>query len=99
TSFSRDWSSDVCSSDLRFVQQGRAGSGVGWDTIARIRDRWKKPLLVKGILHPADAERAAALGLDGAVVSNHGGRQFDAAPAPIRSEERRVGQEGSGRHV
>ncbi|MEO3386796.1 alpha-hydroxy acid oxidase [Mesorhizobium sp. CAU 1741] len=67
----------------RFVQQGRAGSGITWDVIARIRERWKKPLMVKGILHPADAERAASLGLDGIVVSNHGGRQFDAAPAPI----------------
>jgi len=67
----------------RFVQQGRAGSGVTWDVIARIRERWKKPLLVKGILHPRDAERAKALGVDGIVVSNHGGRQFDAAPATI----------------
>ena len=67
----------------RFVQQGRAGSGVTWEVLARIRDRWKKPLLAKGILHPQDAERAAELGLDGIVVSNHGGRQFDAAPATI----------------
>ncbi len=67
----------------RFVQQGRAGSGVTWEVIARIRERWRKPLLVKGVLHPHDAERAKALGLDGIVVSNHGGRQFDAAPAAI----------------
>lgn len=40
-------------------------------------------MMVKGILHPADAERAVSLGIDGILVSNHGGRQFDAAPASI----------------
>jgi (S)-mandelate dehydrogenase len=40
-------------------------------------------LVVKGVLHPEDAEKAAALGLDGIVVSNHGGRQIDALPGPI----------------
>jgi L-lactate dehydrogenase (cytochrome) len=40
-------------------------------------------LIVKGILHPHDAERAVALGVDGLVVSNHGGRQVEVLPAPI----------------
>lgn len=66
----------------RFVQQNVRG-GFSWDAIARLRDHWKKPLMVKGILHPGDAERAVSLGLDGVLVSNHGGRQFDAAPATI----------------
>jgi L-lactate dehydrogenase (cytochrome) len=66
-----------------FVKTARAASAVTWDTLARIRDRWPRAMVVKGILHPADAEKALALGLDGLVVSNHGGRQFDAAPAPI----------------
>jgi L-lactate dehydrogenase (cytochrome) len=39
--------------------------------------------LVKGVLHPEDAEKSLALGLDGIVVSNHGGRQIEALPAPI----------------
>jgi L-lactate dehydrogenase (cytochrome) len=66
-----------------FVKGARSGSGLTWDTLARIRERWPRALVVKGILHPADAEKALALGCDGVVVSNHGGRQFDASPASI----------------
>jgi L-lactate dehydrogenase (cytochrome) len=54
-----------------------------WDEVARYRDRWKRPLVVKGIMHPSDAEKAVALGVDGIVVSNHGGRQIEALPAAI----------------
>jgi len=54
-----------------------------WDELARLRDRWKRAFVVKGILHPVDAERAVALGADGVIVSNHGGRLFDGAPATI----------------
>ena len=54
-----------------------------WDEVARYRERWKRPLVLKGILHPDDAERAVALGVDGIVVSNHGGRQVEALPAAI----------------
>ena len=54
-----------------------------WDEVARYRDRWKRPLVVKGILHPQDAERAVALGVDGILVSNHGGRQVEALPPSI----------------
>jgi isopentenyl diphosphate isomerase/L-lactate dehydrogenase-like FMN-dependent dehydrogenase len=54
-----------------------------WDEVARYRDRWKRPLVLKGILHPDDAETAVALGVDGIVVSNHGGRQVEALPAAI----------------
>ena len=64
-------------------QQREGGGAFTWDEVARYRDKWKKPLLVKGVLHPADAEKAAALGLDGIVVSNHGGRQIEALPAPV----------------
>ena len=64
-------------------QQREGGGAFQWDEVARYRDTWKKPLLVKGVLHPEDAEKAASLGLDGIVVSNHGGRQIDALPAPI----------------
>jgi L-lactate dehydrogenase (cytochrome) len=59
------------------------GGAFTWDEIARFRDKWKKPLVLKGIMHPADAERAIALGVDGIWVSNHGGRQIEALPAPI----------------
>jgi (S)-mandelate dehydrogenase len=58
-------------------------TGLDWDALARLRDRWPQRLLLKGVLHPADAEKAIALGLDGLVVSNHGGRQLDGVPASI----------------
>jgi L-lactate dehydrogenase (cytochrome) len=48
-----------------------------------MRDAWPRALVVKGVMHPADAERAIAVGCDGVMVSNHGGRQSDAAPAAI----------------
>lgn len=63
-----------------FVQK-HVGGGFSWDALARLRDRWPRAMMLKGVLHPEDAERAASLGIDGVVVSNHGGRQFDAAPA------------------
>jgi (S)-mandelate dehydrogenase len=59
------------------------GGAFTWEEVARYRDRWKKPLLLKGILHPKDTEKAVSLGIDGIVVSNHGGRQVDALPASI----------------
>lgn len=49
---------------------------LSWDDVAWIRDRWQGALYLKGILHPEDAEKAARLGFDGIVVSNHGGRQL-----------------------
>jgi (S)-mandelate dehydrogenase len=59
------------------------GGGFTWQEIARFRDRWKRPLVLKGIMHPLDAERAVALGVDGIWVSNHGGRQIEALPPSI----------------
>ena len=56
---------------------------ICWDDIAWIREHWRGTLLLKGVLSVADAERAAALGCDGIVVSNHGGRQLDYCVAPI----------------
>jgi L-lactate dehydrogenase (cytochrome) len=63
--------------------QNQSRGAFTWEEVARYRDRWKRPLVVKGIMHPADAERAVALGIDGVVVSNHGGRQIEALPASI----------------
>jgi L-lactate dehydrogenase (cytochrome) len=62
---------------IRFARS-EMGGAFSWDEIARYRDQWKGPLLVKGILHPADAEKAVSLGVDGIWVSNHGGRQIEA---------------------
>jgi L-lactate dehydrogenase (cytochrome) len=67
---------------IRFARQ-HVGGAFSWDEIARYREKWQGPLLLKGILHPADAERAVSLGVDGIWVSNHGGRQIEALVAPI----------------
>lgn len=58
---------------------------VDTDKIAAIRDRWKGKLVVKGIVSEEDAERAINLGVDGIIVSNHGGRQIDAGESSIKS--------------
>ena len=56
-----------------------------WDDLARIRDRWPRRLVVKGVQHPQDADRLAAMGIDAVWVSNHGGRQLDGAVSAIES--------------
>ncbi|MGY4353028.1 (S)-mandelate dehydrogenase [Bradyrhizobium sp. GM7.3] len=58
--------------------------GLSWDHIRRLRDTWKGNFVVKGILRPDDAILAAKMGADGIVVSDHGGRRFDSAVAPIQ---------------
>jgi L-lactate dehydrogenase (cytochrome) len=50
-----------------------------WDDLAWLREHWAGPIVLKGIQHPDDARRAAAAGMDGVIVSNHGGRQVDGA--------------------
>jgi L-lactate dehydrogenase (cytochrome) len=69
-------------STAQFMQVRASGSHT-WDELARLRDRWKRAFVVKGVLHPADAERLVSLGADGLIVSNHGGRHFDGAPASV----------------
>jgi L-lactate dehydrogenase (cytochrome) len=59
------------------------GGAFTWEEVAKYRDRWKGTLVLKGILHPQDAEKAVSLGADGIIVSNHGGRQIEALPASI----------------
>lgn len=62
------------------VQKTLITPGFTWDDLKRLRDRWRRPLLVKGVLHPEDALRCAEIGCDGIVVSNHGGRQVAFGP-------------------
>jgi lactate 2-monooxygenase len=62
----------------RFVQTYSRPS-LSWDDLGFLRERTRLPILLKGILHPADAEAAVAHGMAGIVVSNHGGRQVDGA--------------------
>lgn len=54
-----------------------------WDNIESLRARTKLPIVLKGVLHPDDARHAADIGVDGIVVSNHGGRQVDGAIASL----------------
>ncbi|WP_320672880.1 alpha-hydroxy-acid oxidizing protein [Patulibacter defluvii] len=56
---------------------------MSWDDLAALRSETGLPLLVKGVLHPDDARRAVELGIDGIVVSNHGGRQVDGSAAAL----------------
>lgn len=56
---------------------------LSWADLSRIRERWHGNLVIKGILHVDDARRAAALGADGIILSNHGGRQLDGAVEPL----------------
>jgi (S)-mandelate dehydrogenase len=54
-----------------------------WEHLAWLRELWKGPLLLKGVLHAEDARRALDHGADGVIVSNHGGRQLDASPSAV----------------
>ncbi|MGE5450563.1 MAG: alpha-hydroxy acid oxidase [Acidobacteriota bacterium] len=66
---------DLFSSQIPFTQT--------WRDLARLRQIWPGHLIVKGILHEADARQAVEAGADGLIVSNHGGRVLDGAPSPL----------------
>ncbi|MPS26281.1 MAG: alpha-hydroxy-acid oxidizing protein [Alcaligenaceae bacterium] len=68
----------------RVMRDFTARDHLNWEHVARIRRRWQGHLVLKGILHPADAARAREQGVDGIIVSNHGGRQLDGAVSPLR---------------
>jgi (S)-mandelate dehydrogenase len=59
------------------------GPTITWQDIDWLRSLWKGKLLIRGVLSVRDAERAASLGCDGIVLTNHGGRQLDSCVAPI----------------
>ncbi|HEX4975033.1 MAG TPA: alpha-hydroxy acid oxidase [Pseudomonadales bacterium] len=67
------------------VFNGWMAQAPSWTDFEWLRQQLPCPLLVKGILHPADAERAISIGCDGVVVSNHGGRVLEAAPPAIEA--------------
>jgi L-lactate dehydrogenase (cytochrome) len=58
---------------------------VTWEDLAWVREHWNGRLVVKGVLDPEDARRAADSGVDGIIVSNHGGRQLDSVPSTARA--------------
>ncbi|MGI2036070.1 alpha-hydroxy acid oxidase [Rhizobium panacihumi] len=57
---------------------------LDWSHLEQIRSRWSGNLVVKGIMHPDDAVRAADAGVDGIILSNHGGRQLDGTASPLK---------------
>ena len=61
----------------------KSTNSLSWDDIRRLRDLWPGKLLIKGVMRGDDAAQAMEHGLDGVVVSNHGGRNLDSAVAPI----------------
>jgi L-lactate dehydrogenase (cytochrome)/(S)-mandelate dehydrogenase len=73
-------------SKAEVIQFGRTQTPAAaqtWKDLERYRKLFPRTLIVKGILNPADALRAAEIGCDGIIVSNHGGRQLDQAPASL----------------
>ncbi len=67
------------------VFDGIMASAPSWDDIAWLKSLTRLPLILKGITHPADARQAAQLGVDGLIVSNHGGRSLDTLPASLEA--------------
>jgi isopentenyl diphosphate isomerase/L-lactate dehydrogenase-like FMN-dependent dehydrogenase len=75
-------------SDLRTIAQRMPSlldPSLSWRDVDELRRVWSGPLLLKGILHAGDAKEALARGLDGIIVSNHGGRQLDGAVAAVEA--------------
>jgi L-lactate dehydrogenase (cytochrome)/(S)-mandelate dehydrogenase len=69
--------------DLTAFYAGEVPTRHGWSMVERLRAQWPGNLVLKGILRPDDAKRAVQSGVNGVIVSNHGGRQLDRSVAPI----------------
>lgn len=69
--------------ELSRFTEAQLAQALSWDTAQWLRELWPGKLLIKGVLRADDAKRAAEAGFDGIIVSNHGGRQLDQAPAAI----------------
>jgi isopentenyl diphosphate isomerase/L-lactate dehydrogenase-like FMN-dependent dehydrogenase len=67
------------------VADALANSVVTWNDLAWLREAWKGPIVVKGVLIGDDARRSVDAGAAGVIVSNHGGRQLDGVPATLRA--------------
>jgi L-lactate dehydrogenase (cytochrome) len=68
---------------MKWVNEELTNPGARWDELQWLRRLWPGPMVIKGIMTPADARLAVAEGADAVVVSNHGGRQLDHTPATI----------------
>ncbi|NYZ15832.1 alpha-hydroxy-acid oxidizing protein [Azospirillum sp. RWY-5-1] len=71
------------STSLLAFMEAQLDPSVTWDDVREVRRLWRGPLVVKGLLSPADVDRALAVGADGVLVSSHGGRQLGAAVPPL----------------
>lgn len=78
-----------------FVMEAHLKRDIGWDDVRWLRSVWKKPIILKGIQSVEDARLAAEHGIDGIVISNHGGRQLDGAPSPMQILEHAAQEVGS----
>jgi (S)-mandelate dehydrogenase len=79
-----DWPvANVGTQTLAAMAASQFDAALDWETLRRLRDAWPRKLLLKGVLTADDTEKALALGADGVVVSNHGGRQLDCTVAPL----------------
>ncbi|MES2825585.1 MAG: alpha-hydroxy acid oxidase [Pseudomonadota bacterium] len=68
---------------FRDLMSLQTGGDLDWNVILKIRQEWKGKLVLKGVLSAFDAMHAQKLGVDAVIISNHGGRQLNSAPAPI----------------
>lgn len=76
-------------------QRKHVRDALDWDDIAWLRDQWQGKLLLKGVLSPQDARIAAQTGIDGIIVSNHGGRMLDTAVPPLKVLPQIVAEKGA----
>jgi isopentenyl diphosphate isomerase/L-lactate dehydrogenase-like FMN-dependent dehydrogenase len=84
---------------LAALMTSNMDASVTWDSIGWVRDHWPGRLVLKGVLHTEDAERAVACGVDAIAVSNHGGRQLDSAISAIRALPEIISAVGSRTEV
>ena len=74
------------SSELQNISEyigSQLNGSLTWDYLDEIGKAWDGPMVLKGLLHDEDIDRAVGAGVDGLVISNHGGRQLDAVPPSI----------------
>ncbi len=76
-------------------RQGRSRDGLSWQHVELMRKLWKGKIVLKGVLSPKDVRIARESGVDGIMVSNHGGRQLDYTVAPLRMLPAVVSEAGS----
>ena len=74
---------DMSAADAAVAVEEKTNFVTTWEDLHWFRDNWNGKLVVKGIMRPKDARRAVDIGVDAVMVSNHGGRQYDASPATI----------------